>query len=236
MHYKDLGDYLAWENERLQLLKSSNLPSETSLGIGRVLLSHQSKTDGVRYLTTSEVPNLPVDQNWIIGTRHNAEFRWSTIREAYIFPRATPIKQKRHIFAWTQGMVNKISQELWHEISPELLGWNMVLNRPDQEDFHLDGLPIWTDFMVYPSDVTDARNKTKLIVNMKLLYFQKGCKVTRKSIADELNIDDPSFPQAFNQASKNFRWAVLEIEGLQWEDILQANQKVFVRLPNWKLD
>jgi len=229
MHYKDFSDYLAWEEIKRELLEWSNLPLLEPLEIDRVLLSHQSKADGSNYVTTSETSQLLVDHDGIIWTRHHTAYRQSNARDRHMYPNKTIIEQERHIFAGTDGMTQLISDKLGEQVNPELLWWNMVLKRADGAGFYLDGLPLWTDFMVYDQDVTDMRNKTKFLVNMKLVNFQFWCWTLWKSIAHEL--DKPDLRLKVKDASTYFRWAVLKIHGPQWESRLQAWQKVFVRIP-----
>ncbi len=64
------------------------------------------------------------------------------------------------------------------QVTPELLGANILFAREDGEDFYFDGLPIGTDFMIYSSDALSPTEKEKFIANFKLVTFQMGCAVT----------------------------------------------------------
>lgn len=229
MHYSDMDAYFAWEKAKHELLRWSNLSLEEPLQIDKLLLSENQKSDGPNYLTTSEVSDLLVNHDGIVWTRHHKAYRESNTRDRHIYPNKTIIEQERHIFAWTDHMTQLISSKLWAQVTSELLWWNMVLKRADGEDFYLDGLPPWTDFMVYSEGVTDMRDRTKFLINMKLVNFQLGCWTLWKSIAHELQ--DPSLRLKVKDASTQFRWAVLKIHGPQWKRALEAGQQVFVRIP-----
>ena len=230
MHHADHYEYMAEsELHTRHLLDGSNLPSTEPLEIDRVLLSKKSKPDGAKYVTTSEYPWIKVDSDWILWTRHHTAYRKSTSRDKHIYAKWTLIPQERHILAWTDHMSKLISENLDHEVTPELLWLNMVLKRQDWESVYLDWLPVGTDFMVYPDNIVDLRDKTKLIVNMKLMNHQQGCGTLWKSIAEELW--DSALRLAVPKVSKHFRWSVLKIHGPKWEHFLEAGQKVFVRIP-----
>ena len=125
------------------------------------------------------------------------------------------------------------SMDIDRVLTPENMGWNILLKREDWERVSLEWLPIWTDFMVYPQGIKDIMDKTKLIVNMRLITQQNGCGITWANIARDL--DDKVLMKSFIENSKTDRWSVLAIDGPVWSHILEVWQKIFIWLPTGRI-
>lgn len=234
-HYPNLPEYLRGEKERLQLLEGANIDFQNGLVIQDLFVSKvQERVPG--YSITERVDTLLIDQHGIIWERHRTEswFRPS-LREWHLYPRWLDIRQERHLLAGTNEMSHRISQTMWLEknMQPEILGWNVVFARKDGEPVYLDGLPVGTDFMVYPEDTENTEDKSKLIVNLRLVTQQNGCGITWKNVSDTTG-NKANF-KSFQEHSKNFRWAVLVVDGPVWEHMLSVKKKVFIGLPTWHI-
>lgn len=227
MHYPDISSYLEGEKKRISLLQESNIDSPLII---EALFLSPNKRGEADYSVTSEVPELEIDEYGILGDRHRCDswFR-PRLREWHIYPKWVDIRQERHILMGTPAMSEKISQEMNVAVSPELLGWNIVLKRPDGKKVYLDGLPLWTDFMVCSDDAGETYNKDNLVVNMRLVTYQMWCGVTGASIANAH--DDRSQVMNFVQNSQLYRGAILAIDGPKWNHMLKVWQKVFVGIP-----
>lgn len=229
MHYKNIEQYIAGEKDRIAVLEGSQL--ENFLIIEKVYLSRKRKWEA-DYSVVEEVEELEIDEHGIMWDRHRTEswFR-ERLREGHIYPKWSVIRQERHILIGTEAMSERISERMNTHITPELLWWNMVLGKSDGWKVYLDGLPLGTDLMICSETSEKEYSKENLIVNLRLVTFQKGCGVTWVSIANEYQ--DRSQVMNFVKHSETYRWAICAIDGPTWRHILRKGQKVFIGIPQW---
>ena len=84
MHYPDLDTYYQWEQDRISLLKNSNISTHLTIDS---LFNTWDKTKWLWYSVTEQVDSLLIDQYWILWDRHRytSWFRTSTPREDNIY-------------------------------------------------------------------------------------------------------------------------------------------------------
>jgi hypothetical protein len=249
-HYPNRSSYIEWERERMERFEAWNIPDGEWLRIEKLFLQtgswrkwnaieqellnmHLWDIENVRpwkwYSVTQRVDELLLDMNGIVGDRHHST-SWVALplRETHIYPKNAVIQQNRHVFAGTQWMLDNIHESMWIKsgITPEDLGWNMILWRKDGEACSLDWLPIGTDFQIYPEGTDpEEKNTEDLLVNLKLATQQEWCVITWVNIARTLS--DKSLKPRFKERALHHRWSLLGVDGIVWEKMTQVSVKVW---------
>ena len=138
LFYQNAADYLEQEQKRLVEREGANLPDEGR--ITRLMLpsAELNEDDHFPYYSlTHEVDLLEVDYRGIVGERHQAVTRPSGGRELKVYPRGTQIRGHRHLFVSCSADVAEISRLMGVEVTAEMLGLNLLIDREDGEDFSL---------------------------------------------------------------------------------------------------
>jgi hypothetical protein len=229
LFYTNIKDYIRGERKKLDRLASANIP-ETGL-ILRVLAPNpcQSKVTNVAtYSVTHQVGQIEIDHLGIVGDRHRRLTRPSTGREKSLYTKGTIIREHRHIFAVSPYDCRALSESLGVEVTPELLGANLVIGREDEQDYSLSALPPNTHLLLAESGASELPKPP--LATLKHYTLQQGCGITGNSIAEAY--ENPDLKQRFIAASKDNRGLVLAVEHpVDKPAIIKHGQKVFFRFP-----
>jgi hypothetical protein len=225
LFYKNFEDYLCGERERLERLASSQMPD---LGaISRILTSTPPRSaEAPAYPTTRETETLEVDAMGITGDRHRAVSRPSTGRESTLYKKGTVIRQHRHLCLVTEHDCRLLSARLGVEVTPELLGADLVIEAQGSTPFSIADLPPGTHLLVYPPGAKEVPKPpiATLVHHVK----QQGCGVTGKAIADHYG--DKSLVKAFRDVSRDNRASICSVEfPAQEKTLLRAGQQIAFR-------
>ena len=209
LFYTDLTDYIAGQRARLDALAASKIPERGI--ISRVLAPgprQDRDTDLAGYSVTHEVEAITLDAQGVIGDRHRGLSHRSTGRESSLYPRRTTIRQHRHLCIVCRHDCRVISEKLGVEVTPELLGANLVIERPDGADFSLSELPQGTHMLVIPEDAEEIpRPPIATIVHQ---VKQQGCGVTGNAIAERYG--DRKLVRAFREHAEDNRGIICSVE------------------------
>ncbi len=174
MHfYNTLADYEKGERAKLDALPSANLPERGI--ITRVLASPSGQaheTHPATYSVTSEVPYLDIDHLGILDDRHRRATRRRTGREEEWAPKGVWIREHRHLFAVSPADCLALSNRLGVEISPELLGANIIIEREDMQPYSLCAVPQNTYFSITPRG---SQTPESTFATLKHYTEQQGC-------------------------------------------------------------
>ena len=209
LFYKDQAEYIAREQARLETLHQANIPD---VGIISGLFDSNPAVDKrsnvVGYSVTRPVEQLMIDSQGIQGDRHRCRTRHASGREKTLYPRTAIIRQHRHLFLVSTHDCQMLSNQLGVDVTPELLGANVVIDRADGEAFSISELPAGTHLLVIPSDAKVAPKPP--IATLVHYAKQQGCGITGNAIAHQYG--DKSLTKAFKEASKNHRGIVCSVE------------------------
>ena len=126
LFYQNFQDYLNQETQRLDRLKTMNLPDLGILSQTHMSSSLKTSSSSFSYLITHPVNEIKVDSQGIIGDRHRCVSRPANGREKILYPRGTDIVQRRHLLVVSLADCHVLSQRMGVEITPQLLGANLV--------------------------------------------------------------------------------------------------------------
>ncbi|MEE2960915.1 MAG: hypothetical protein VYA34_09230 [Myxococcota bacterium] len=230
--YENLENYIAKERIRLGTLHRANIPEFGVISqifaanINHDKKTHDKKTDPADYSVTHPVAELEVDAQGIVGDRHRCHIRPSTGREYSLYPRGMAVRQHRHLLLVSNYDCKALSEKLGVEVTPQLLGANLVIEREDQQDYSLSELPPGTHMLVLPPD---AQGIPKPPLATIVHYVkQQGCGVTGNAIAHRYH--DQSLVKAFRNIAANHRGIVCSVEYPGESTArLKAGQKVAFR-------
>lgn len=226
LFYDSLSAYIQGEMEKLRCLQGIILP-ETGI-ISKVLAPNQDqdkKSNPTRYSLTQEVDFLKIDSLGIHGDRHRRSHRSSTVRERAIFPKGTIIREHRHVFAVSLYDCKVLSENLGVEVTPELLGVNIVIETENNQDYSLSALPQGTYLQIYSS------TKEKQIAVLEKRVTQQGCGVTGNAIRLYYK-READITQKFIEVSKSNRGIVCSVESpVEHIARIEAGQRVCFRFP-----
>ena len=203
--HKDFAAYLDGQRGELEALAKQGLPD---VGVIRAVLKPDETQNRAEhpgsYSVTEPVDALMVDNEGITGDRHRAMTRPATAREAKLYARTqVPIVNRRQVFAVSPAECEALSMSVGVEITPGLLGANLVVDRDDGGDqpFFLSDLPSNTYLVVGEARAPEPA-KPPLAT---LIHYvrQKGCKLTGEAIATRY--DDPSLKRRFIECSRSRR-------------------------------
>jgi hypothetical protein len=227
LFYDDLEAFLHGQQEKLEALRKAHLPA-----VGRIVeLLHpgpdQDKAaDVANYSVTSPVEHLFIDSLGISADRHRQHYRPSTARERALYPKGTPIRQHRHLFAVSPGDCATLSTRLGVKITPGMLGANVVIAREDDEPYSLSALPEGTHLVVAPADATLVPRPP--LATLVMYAMQQGCGITGNAIAQHYG--DGELTRRFIAASQDSRGIVCRIEHpVEYQERLVVGQQVFFK-------
>ena len=232
--YQDIAAYRVGQRELLEQLEQANIPQ--SAVITNVLASDYSMTkdtDPTQYSLTHSVEYLEIDSQGIIGERHHRAVRPSSGRERAIFPKGTIIREHRHLFAVSLADCKELSDKLDVEVTPQLLGANLIIERVDQLSYSLSALPQGTYIRITNPAIIDSSsiNRDNLVAVLQKYATQEGCGITGLSI-QEYHKADKSLVKRFIDESKLKRGIVCSVEFPgEGTTRIEAGQRVFFGFP-----
>ena len=229
LFYDSLDEFRKEELSKLENLPQANLP-EWGV-IARVMLPDAQlarESDKQRYSITGEVQQLSIDFQGIVGERHRCLHRPSNGREKSLYPPGTEIRQSRHLFAVSSGDCKTLSNKLGVEITPELLGANLLVARDDGADFSLSQLPTGTHLVVAPEDAEKMPQPP--IATLIHYVKQQGCVLTGGAIAS--TYDRSELKKQFVLTSRDYRGILCSVEYPVTEVAsLAAGQRIYFKYP-----
>ena len=94
------------------------------------------------------------------------------------------------------------------EITPEMLGLNLLIDREDNEHFSITELPVGT--MMLLADEAATKPSKPPLATLTNFVKQEGCGITGKLIADHYG--DPSLTRKFREVTKDHRGILCSVE------------------------
>ena len=229
LFYKDLKEYIAEQRTRLDALGSSKIPQ---LGVITEVLApgpqQDKQSDVTGYSVTRAVKVLEVDAQGVLGDRHRGLSRPSSGREGSLYPRSTIIRQHRHLCVVCSHDCRVLSEKLGVEVSPELLGANLVIDRADGQDFSLSELPLGTHLLVLSEHAEEAPKPP--IATIVHLLKQQGCGITGSAIAQRHG--DRNLVKAFREHATKNRGIICSVEfPVESTAKLRTGQQIAFKFP-----
>ena len=230
LFYDDLSEFIDRQREKLQELELADIPE---VGIILDVLGPSDDQDRERnpgrYSVTRTVDRLTIDCDGIQGDRHRGLTRASTGRQAPLYKRSgAVIVNRRQLFAVSPHECELLSRRLGVEITPQLLGANLVIGREDGGAFCLSDTPVNTYFVIAAAG---AAQPTQPPVATLIHYIrQKGCARTGKAVATAYG--DEGLTKKFVELAENQRGILCSVEyPVESSAVLERGQKVFFRFP-----
>ena len=178
---------------------------------------------------TQMVDQLTVDCHGIEGDRHVGLTRRTTAREAPLYKRSrAKIVNRRQLFAVSPYECSLLSERLGVEVTPQLLGANLLIGREDGGDYSISHLPVNTYLAIAPADATEL--PTPPIATLIYYVQQKGCSRTGKAL--EKAYDDASLTKRFVDEAEFERGILCSVEyPVVKPAVLARGQRVFFKYP-----
>ncbi|MBM3233075.1 hypothetical protein FJZ18_02825 [Candidatus Pacearchaeota archaeon] len=222
-------EYLQAQRAKLDEILLANIP-EVGI-ITKVLFTNEPRNIAkiMSYSITREVDTLEVTIEGIKGDRHHGGVASSTGRERALYHKGTQILQQRQIFAVSPYDCQVLSEKMGVEITPELLGANLLIEHQDRKtNYSLSLLSRGTYLCISPEALVELPRPplATLIHHVE----QQGCGVTGAAIAAHYN--NPLLIAKFTEHSKSNRGIACRIEyPVQSPAFLRKGQKVFFKYP-----
>ena len=230
LFYDDLAAYISGEQEKLQRLAQANIPTT---GVILEVLGPSNNQDIAsnpnNHSVTQAVDQLVIDSCGIAGDRHRGWARPATGREAPLYKKTkVPIANRRQLFAVSPYECHLLSRKLEVEITPQLLGANLVIGNADGTDFCISEVPSNTYFVIDHSDA--CKPSSPPIATLIQYVQQKGCSRTGHAIAT--THQDPTLTKRFVTNAEHRRGILCSVEyPVDQPTVLERGQKVFLRFP-----
>ena len=229
LFYNDLAEFITKQSEQLQGLEGANIPE---VGVILDVLGPNDNQDRDanpgRHLVTQQVDRLAIDCSGIEGDRHRGLTRLSTGRETLYQRKDSKIVNRRQIFAVSPHECALLSERLHVEITPQLLGANLVIGRDDGAEYCISDVPLNTHFVIGPADA--AAPSQPPIATLVQYLQQKGCSLTGRAIAREYG--DEELTKQFVAHAEHQRGILCSVEyPVDSAAFLERGQKVFFRFP-----
>ena len=230
LFYENLEAYIHDEREKLERLKQADIPE-----VGVILEvfgpndNQDVKTNPGGHSVTQAVERLAIDCHGILGDRHLGLTRQSTAREAPLYRRSrAQIVNRRQLFAVSPYECTLLSQRLDVEVTPQLLGANLLIGREDGSDYCISNLPVNTYLAIAPANA--AEPSVPPLATLIHYVQQKGCGRTGAAIAKEYG--DTSLAKRFVDQAEFTRGILVSVEYPVTEPaILESGQRVFFKFP-----
>jgi hypothetical protein len=230
LFYDDLAQFIAKESDKLAKLASANIPA---VGVILEVLAPNDNqamdTNPGRHLVTQQVDRLAIDCHGVDGDRHRGLTRPSTGREAPLYKQTgVNITNRRQIFAISPSDCAELSRRLDVEVTPQLLGANLVIGREDGEHFSLSAVPLNSYLAIAPAQATELPRPP--IATLIPYVQQKGCGRTGRAIARAYG--DASLAPRFVAHARDHRGILCSVEyPVDPPALLERGQKVFFQFP-----
>ena len=230
LFYDDLDTYIEEERRKLDRLRAANIPA-----VGKILGVYGPNDDqDVRsnpggHSVTRAVDALSISHIGIAGDRHRAMTRPSTPREAPLYGQTrAEIVNRRQLFAVSPYECRLLTDRLGIDVTPELLGANLLIGREDGADFSISRLPINTYLAIAPTgaDTLPVPPAATLIHYVQ----QKGCGRTGRALARAYA--DETLVDRFKAEAEFERGILLSVEYPVADAVdLEVGQRIFFRFP-----
>jgi hypothetical protein len=232
LFYQNLRDYIEGEKARLDDLAKSGMPEQgIVLEVYRAhdKIEDQDRTkDLPNYSRTHPAETLEIDYLGIIGDRHRRATRHSTGREKHLYPAGTPIREQRHVTAISPHDLDIMTKDLGVDVTPELLGINLVIGSASGKEYSLSALPQNTYLVFADERATELPRPP--IATLRNYTLQQGCDIAGKTIAHHYG--NPALQKHFVNASKFNRGIVLTVQQpINKPAVIKPGQRVFFRYP-----
>ena len=230
LFYDNLEDYVQQERARLDQLLQKNLPEVgVILGVFGPNDDQDIRSNPGGHSVNQVVDHLRVDCHGIEGDRHRGMTRRSTPRERPLYEQTrTEIVNRRQLFAVSPYECRLLSERLDLEVTPQLLGANLLIGREDGGDFSISALPVNTYMAIGPADASAP--PCPPLATLIHYVQQKGCGRTGRALARAY--DDESLTKRFVEVSEFERGILCSVEQPVDEPVaLEKDQKVFFRFP-----
>ena len=230
LFYDNLAEFIAEESDKLRRLGSTNIPE---VGVILDVLGPNDNqdidTNPGQHSVTQPVDRLAIDCNGVDGDRHQGLIRPSTGREGPFYKTSrVNITNRRQILVVSPSDCDELSRRLDVNVTPDLLGANLVIGREDGEYFSLSAVPLNTYLAIAPEDA--AVQPRPPIATLVQYVQQKGCSRTGRAIAQAYS--DPSLTQRFVTNAKDHRGILCSVEyPVDARAFLERGQKVFFKFP-----
>jgi hypothetical protein len=206
LFHETLSAYIAFQREKLAKLETAALPDSAVIcGVYRRTPASRQSTSP---LSSQPVAELEIDAGGVIGGDHHGDNRSSGGRDRSLYPRDTVIRHHRQLCVVSRDDCKVLSQRLGVEITPELLGANLLLEGLDGAALSLAFMPRGTHLIVDG----DLAPKSSPPPRATLVHHvnQRGCGITGKSIADHYG--NKTLVKAFRDASTEHRGILCSVE------------------------
>ena len=230
LFYGNLAEFVDGEGRKLQLLASANIPE---VGVVLDVLGPSDDQDidmnPDAYSVTQPVDRLAIDCNGIAQDRHRGITRRATGREAELYASScAKITNRRQILAVSPADCDELSRRLDVEVTPQLLGANLVIGREDGADFSLSAIPQNTYCAIASEEAVELPRPP--VATLVHYVQQKGCSRTGRAIAHAHG--NVSLTRRFVANSKDHRGILCSVEyPVDALANIQRGQKVFFRFP-----
>jgi len=230
LFYDSLAEYIEKETEKLEYLKTADLPEIG--GILEVLGPNDNQdmnSNPGGHSVTEPVEKLSIDVHGISGDRHCGLTRKSTGRDAPLYKKsASTMVNRRQIFAVSPYECTRLTELLGVEVTPQLLGANLLIGREDGADYCISDVPLTTYLVIAEPDATEPAQPP--IATLIQYIQQKGCSRTGRVIAKAY--DDESLTKQFINHAEHHRGILCSVEYPADRPVnLVRGQKVFFKYP-----
>ncbi|MBB77007.1 MAG: hypothetical protein CMJ75_21075 [Planctomycetaceae bacterium] len=229
LFYDDLAEFISSQSEKLAGLETANIPE---VGVVLDVLGPNENQDRDanpgRHLVTRRVDRLAIDCSGIEGDRHRGLTRLSTGRETLYRKNESTIVNRRQILAVSPYECELLSERLHVEITPQLLGANVVIGRSDGADYCLSDVPLYTHFVITSDDAVAPSHPP--VATLVQYLQQKGCSLAGRAIAREYG--DAELTHQFVAHAEHRRGILCSVEyPVDSVAFLERGQQVFFKFP-----
>jgi len=230
LFYEDLAQYVDDQIAKLRALNQADIP-QTGVVLDVLGPSDDQdvKSNPGGHSVTRSVDQLSLDCNGIADDRHRGLTRAATPREYPLYRRTgAHIVNRRQIFAVSPHECTLLTERLGVEITPQLLGANLVIGRADGAPFCLSDVPVNTYFVLADADAEKA--PAPPLATLVHYVQQKGCSRTGNAVAKAHG--DPELARRFVEEAEHRRGILCSVEyPVMQPVVIERGQRVFFRFP-----
>ena len=229
LFYDSVEEYIARQSEKLQSLKEANIPEVgVILDVFGPSDNQDREPNPGGHSVNQLVDRIAIDCHGVEGDRHRGLIRLSTGRETLYKRKGSTIVNRRQLFAVSPTECAQLTERLQVEITPQLLGANLLIGREDGGDFCISDVPLQTHFVIGPADAT-APSQPPIATLVHYLQ-QKGCSLTGRAIAKEYG--DDTLTNQFVAHAEHQRGILCSVEyPVDSVAVLERGMKVFFKFP-----
>ena len=229
LFYRNLQQFIEGQREGLERLERSGVPEVgVILDVFAPNEDQDLRSNPGLHSVNRRVDRLAIDGHGIADDRHRGLTRRSTGREPIYKPVGATIVNRRQLFVVAHGECAVLSERMGVEITPELLGANVVIGRADGSDFCISDVPLSTHLVVAPPDAAKAPGRP--LATLVQSVRQRGCSRTGKAIAKAYG--DASLTKRFVDCAEHPRGVLCSVEyPVDQPAWLEPGQKIFFMFP-----